>query len=192
MAIAERCWRALQIEPNCFCCRVLLSEDIERMFPCGWASLEAQMVKHLPAMWETRVWSMGQEDPLEKEMATHSSVLAWKIPWMEDPGGLHTVHGFAKSRTWLSDFTFFPCGYFGYKSLTLHYTGAPSSKAHGGFQKLSALHLQVFPLWESPRWKNSGLQSSLLSFYFPSLPVFCKHCYFSVFRLGFIDLWRYL
>ena len=52
------------------------------------ASLVAQMVKHLPAMRETRVQSLGQEDPLEKEMAKHSSILAWKIPWMEEPGGL--------------------------------------------------------------------------------------------------------
>ena len=48
----------------------------------------AQTVKHLPAMQETWVQSLGQEDPLEKEMATHSSVLAWKIPWMEEPGRL--------------------------------------------------------------------------------------------------------
>ena len=47
-----------------------------------------QMVKHLPAIWETRVESLGQEDPLEKKMATHSSTLAWKIPWMEEPGRL--------------------------------------------------------------------------------------------------------
>ena len=46
------------------------------------------MVKHLPTMWETRVQSLGQEDPLEKAMATHSSTLAWKIPWTEDPGRL--------------------------------------------------------------------------------------------------------
>ena len=46
------------------------------------------MVKSLPAMWETRVPSLSQEDPLEKEMATHSSILAWKTPWMEEPDGL--------------------------------------------------------------------------------------------------------
>ena len=51
-----------------------------------WASLAAQRLKHLPAMWETQVRSLGQEDPLEKEMATHSSILAWRIPWMEEPG----------------------------------------------------------------------------------------------------------
>ena len=47
----------------------------------------AQRVKHLPAMWETRVQSPGWEDPLEKEMAAHSRTLAWKIPWTEEPGG---------------------------------------------------------------------------------------------------------
>ena len=50
------------------------------------ASLVAQTVKRLPAMRETQVRSPGQEDPLEKEMATHSSTLAWKIPWTEEPG----------------------------------------------------------------------------------------------------------
>ena len=49
------------------------------------------MVKDLPAMWETRVWSLHWEDPLEKEMATHSSILAWEIPWTEGPGGLQSM-----------------------------------------------------------------------------------------------------
>ena len=49
------------------------------------------MVKSLPAIQETRVQSLDQEDPLEKEMATHSSILAWKIPWMEDPGRLQSM-----------------------------------------------------------------------------------------------------
>ena len=55
-----------------------------------WASLVAQMVKNLHATWETRVQSLVQEDPLEKRMATHSSILAWKIPWTEEPGGLQS------------------------------------------------------------------------------------------------------
>ena len=50
-----------------------------------------QMVKRLPAMWETWVRSLGGEDPLEKEMATHSSTLAWKIPWTEEPGRLQSM-----------------------------------------------------------------------------------------------------
>ena len=48
----------------------------------------AQMVKNLPAMQETRIQSLGGEDPLEKGMATHSSIVAWRIPWTEEPGGL--------------------------------------------------------------------------------------------------------
>ena len=49
------------------------------------------MAKNLPAMWETQVQSLGQEDPLEKGMATHSSILAWRIPWTEEPGGLQSM-----------------------------------------------------------------------------------------------------
>ena len=51
----------------------------------------AERLKHLPAIWETQVRSLGQEDPLEKEMATHSSILAWRIPWTEEPGGLQST-----------------------------------------------------------------------------------------------------
>ena len=51
----------------------------------------AQMIKNLPAMQETQVRSLGQEDPLKKEMATHSSVLTWRIPWREEPGGLQSM-----------------------------------------------------------------------------------------------------
>ena len=57
----------------------------------AWASLVAQKVKHLPAMWETWAQSLGQEDPLEKEMATYSCTLAWKIPWTEKPGRLQSM-----------------------------------------------------------------------------------------------------
>ena len=64
----------------------------------------AQMVKHLPTMRETSVRSLGRKDLLEKEMATHSSTLAWKIPWTEEPGRLQFM-GSQKSQTQLSDFT---------------------------------------------------------------------------------------
>ena len=53
--------------------------------------LVAQMVKNLPAMQETQVGSLGQEDPLEKGMATHSSILAWRAPWTEEPGRLQSI-----------------------------------------------------------------------------------------------------
>ena len=62
---------------------------------CGWGwfwgDVIAQLVKNLLAMQETWVRVLGREDPLEKEMATHSSILAWRIPWTEEPGGLQSV-----------------------------------------------------------------------------------------------------
>ena len=59
------------------------------------------MVKNLPTVCETLVWSLGQEDPLEKGMATHSSILAWETPWTEEPGGLQSIG--LQSQTQLSD-----------------------------------------------------------------------------------------
>ena len=93
-------------------------------FPPLWlrASLVAQMVKHLPTMQETRVQSLGQDDPLEREMATHSSVPAWKIPWTEEPGRLLSI-GLQKSWTWLSNFTFFLYGPRGEAGLGLWVSG---------------------------------------------------------------------
>ena len=69
-----------------------------------WASLVAQTVKRLSTMRETRVRSLGWENPLEKEMAIHSSTIAWKTPWTEEPGRLQSI--WLQSRTRLSDFTF--------------------------------------------------------------------------------------
>ena len=67
----------------------------------SWVSLVSQLVKNLPAMWETWVRSLGWEDPLEKGMATHSSLLAWRIP--TDKRRLATVRGVTKSQTGLSN-----------------------------------------------------------------------------------------
>ena len=72
------------------------------MDPSVWASLMAQTLKNPPAMQETWAQSLDQESPLEKEMATHSSIPAWRIPWTEEPGGLQSM-GVAKSQTGLSD-----------------------------------------------------------------------------------------
>ena len=66
----------------------------------------AQLVKNLSEMQDTWVLSLDWEDPLEKGTATHPSILAWRIPWTEGPGGLHTTHGVTKSWTQLSDFHF--------------------------------------------------------------------------------------
>ena len=74
------------------------------------ASLVAQRIKHLPAMQETWVRSLGWEDPLEKEMATHSSILAWRIPWTEEPGGLQSMGSQRVGQDWVtSHFPFHPC-----------------------------------------------------------------------------------
>ena len=64
------------------------------------ASLVAQTVKHLPAMWETGVQFLGQEDPLEKEMVIHSSTLAWKIPWTEEPDRLQSMGSQRVGHDW--------------------------------------------------------------------------------------------
>ena len=57
----------------------------------SYISLEAQAIKNLPTMWETQVQSLGQEHPLEKGMATHSSILAWRSPWTKEPGSLQSM-----------------------------------------------------------------------------------------------------
>ena len=69
--------------------------------PSSWysqASLVAQMVKNLPAMWETWVHSLGQEDTMEKGMAANSSILAWETPWTEEPGGLQSMRLRSRAR----------------------------------------------------------------------------------------------
>ena len=89
--------------------------------------LVAQRLKHLPGMRETQVWSLGQEDPLEKEMATHSSTLTWRIPWKEEPGGLQSKRSQRVGHDWatslsLSLFTYFQLHQFAHTviiSLTL-------------------------------------------------------------------------
>ena len=65
----------------------------------------SKIVKNLPAMWKTQIWSLGQEDPLEKGMATHSSILAWRIPWTEEPGGQQSM-GLQRGRHNLETNTF--------------------------------------------------------------------------------------
>ena len=73
------------------------AEGIGHPLQYSWASLAAQTMKNLPVMWETLVESLGWEDSLEESMATHSSILAWRIPWTEEPGGLQSM-GSQKAR----------------------------------------------------------------------------------------------
>ena len=83
-------------------CEALSSTPSTSIFILGFPV--AQTVKNLPAMEDTWVRFLGQEDPLEKGMTTCSSILAWRIPWTEEPGGLQSM-GIAKSQTQLSDLT---------------------------------------------------------------------------------------
>ena len=89
-----------------------------------WASLVAQMVKRLPTMQETRVRSLGWEDLLEKEMATHSSTLAWKIPWMEETGKLQSIGLQRVRHDWVTSLSFFLCFFL---SLFLSFTSGGQS-----------------------------------------------------------------
>ena len=68
----------------------------------SWASLVAETVKNPPAMWKTWVQSLGWEDPLEEGLATHSSILAWRIPWTEGPGGLQSVQSQNVRHDWVT------------------------------------------------------------------------------------------
>ena len=93
------------------------------------------MVKHLSTMRETRVRSLGWEDPLEKEMAIHSSTIAWKIPWTEEPGRLQSM--VSQSRTRLSDFT----------SLRVTYKAHHLNKSQRAFSvkyKIKFIHKKAF------------------------------------------------
>ena len=72
-----------------------------------WGFPVAQMVKNLPAVWETQVQSLYQEDPLEKEMATHSSILVWKIPWTEEPSQLQSIGLQRVGHNWVTSLLHF-------------------------------------------------------------------------------------
>ena len=86
----------------------------------------AQRLKRLPAMQETRVQSLGRKDPLEKEMATYSSILAWRIPWMEEPGRLQSTGLQRVGHDWaISLHSLGPCSFFTHQSL-LHLLNANS------------------------------------------------------------------
>ena len=76
------------------------------LYSLFWTSLVAQMVKCLSTMWETQVQSLGWEDPLEKEMAIHSSTIAWKIPWTEEPGRLQSMRSQRVGHDWFISYIF--------------------------------------------------------------------------------------
>ena len=112
------------------------------------------MVKLLPAMQETQVWSLGWEDPLEKEMATHSSTLAWKIPWTEEPGRLQSMGSQRVGHDWATSlYNFYFCkntsdtsAILQFSSLTLQYCSLTFNERHQCFSHCRVYwdHLEGF------------------------------------------------
>ena len=115
-----------------------------RFYKYNWASLVAQTVKNLPVMQETWVWSLVQEDPLEKEMATHSIILAWRSPWTKQPGGLQSMGLHRVRHDWVTNtFTHFATSLLwsevvllSFPEGILHY--------HSSRMKVSDAHFQKF------------------------------------------------
>ena len=97
-----------EVENSCLCVSFSVTDfsDFFFFFLLPGTSLVLQTVKNLPAMWETRVWSLGQEDPLEKAMAIHSSIFSFEIPRTEDPGGLQSMGSQRVGHDWETHFCF--------------------------------------------------------------------------------------
>ena len=110
------CWWTLGLFPLGYCDKIAMNIGVQiSVFLGPTFNSEVELLNHmdfpgvkcLPAMWETRVLSLGWEDPLEKEMATHSSILAWRIPWTEEPGGLQSMGLQRVGHDWVTNtFTF--------------------------------------------------------------------------------------
>ena len=98
------------------------------------APLVAQRLKCLPAMWETLVRSLDREDPLEKEMATHSSILAWEIPWTEEPGGLQSTGSQRVGHDWATSL-----------SLTMYHLSTKPDHRNKTETKKYFMSLQILP-----------------------------------------------
>ena len=133
-------------------------ERIDYRLQYSWASLVAQMVKNLLAMWEIWVWSMCWEDLLEKGKATHSTILAWKIPWTEEPGGLQSMglHG--------SDTTEQLTTQHITRVLRMWVTSFPLN--HATLRSISgffAIFFLLKPVFSSQRWSPFGESNSQFS-----------------------------
>ena len=124
-----------------------------------WTSLVAQLVKHLPTMWETRVRSLGREDPLEKEMATHSSTLAWKIPWTEEPGRLQSMGLQRVGHNWAT---------------SLHFTSLPVVKPQSFHSRRHRINpwsgkLRFFMQCSTANKTNKQTKTTRISWFFNSV-----------------------
>ena len=135
------------------------------IFNRGGASLEAQRLKRLPAMRETWVRSLGREDPLEKGMATHSSILAWRIPWTEEPGRLQSMGSQRVGHDWATSLSFTFMSYIGLpRWLSVKRTHLPVQEMQiwtlgweNLLEKAMATHSSILA------WKSHG-QRSLVSY----------------------------
>ena len=92
--------KTINISKNCL--EMKVRYKLRNCYTSEPSSLVAQMIKRLPTMWETQIQSLGREDLLEKEMATHSSILAWKIPWTEEPDRLQSIGSQSVGHDWLT------------------------------------------------------------------------------------------
>ena len=99
-------WYQNDMNPRGRCLLKKMGCFTKRIWILDLASLVAQRVKRLPAMQETRVRFLGQEGPLEKEISTHCSILAWKIPWMEEPGRLQSMGSQRVRHDWATSLHF--------------------------------------------------------------------------------------
>ena len=121
------------------------------------ASPVAQMVKNPPAMQETQVRSLGQEDPLEKGMATHYSILAWKIPWTEEPYGLQSMRLQGVGQDWVTNTFTFP------RQIQPSWGQDPmqASKIVLGFMRNWIIYVQEASILEVWQWKLQCLKQNL-------------------------------
>ena len=143
-------WRIIALQ-----CWFLLENNMNQLYIYTYiqASLVTQMVKNLPAVWETWVWSLGREDPLEKEMAIHSSTIAWKIPWTEEPGRLQSTGSQRVGHNWVTSLSFpslvfLPREFHGQRSLVSY---SPwGRKELDTTERLTHTHIHISPLsWTS-------------------------------------------
>ena len=121
-------------------CMFISSINISLVFPV------AQLLKNLPSMKETWVRSLGWEDPLEKEMATHSSILAWRIPWMEEPGGLQSTGSQRVGHDWATSLSDFVSYHLPLCRTGLFAAPLPSQQC----SCLRAFALALFSAWKIP------------------------------------------
>ena len=139
-----------------------LPPQIWQGFSISWASLVAQMVKNLPTMQETWVPSVGQEDPLEKVMATHSSVLAWRIPWTEEPGRLQSMRLQKAGHDWETNTFTFLSPFLGEEN-------------HRGQQDLYCCDGNFHPMKGNPSSKIDSAPPPFKRFLYSQLSVLPRH-----------------